>query len=40
MLNEEYFMTQALKLAERAKEEDEVPIGALVVLDKQIIGKG
>jgi len=33
-------MTQALKLAERAKEEDEVPIGALVVLNKQIIGKG
>ena len=40
MLNEEYFMTQAMKLAERAFDEAEVPIGALVVLNKQIIGKG
>ncbi len=34
------FMFEALKLAETAYEEDEVPIGAVVVLDNKIIGKG
>ncbi len=34
------FMFEALKLAEMALEEDEVPIGAVVVKDNRIIGKG
>ena len=40
MLSEEYYMRSALREAERALEEDEVPIGAIVVCDGQIIGKG
>jgi len=39
-LDDSHFMKQALKLAVRAGEEDEVPIGAVVVLNNQIIGKG
>ncbi len=34
------FMFEALKQAEIAYEEDEVPIGAVVVKDNKIIGKG
>lgn len=37
---DEYFMRQALQLAERAAEEGEVPIGAVVVSQFRIIGKG
>jgi tRNA(adenine34) deaminase len=33
-------MKQALKLAYQAFEDEEVPIGAIVVADNQIIGKG
>ena len=36
----EKFMKLALQLAKQAYEEDEVPIGALVVCKNQIIGKG
>ena len=39
-LGPEYSMQQAYKLAEQAFEEDEVPIGAIVVADNKIIGKG
>ena len=39
-LGPEFFMKQALKLAEQAFFEDEVPIGAVVVADNKIIGKG
>jgi tRNA(adenine34) deaminase len=39
-LGHDYFMKQALKLAIQAAEEDEVPIGAVVVVDNKIIGKG
>ena len=39
-LTAEYFMIQALRQAESAFAEDEVPIGAIVVADNQIIGKG
>lgn len=39
-LGPEYFMKQALKLAEQAMEEDEIPIGAVVVANDRIIGKG
>jgi tRNA(adenine34) deaminase len=34
------FMLRALELAKRAQEEGEVPIGAIVVLDGEIIGEG
>ena len=34
------FMFEALKQAEIANEEDEVPIGAVVVKDNRIIGRG
>ncbi len=37
---EEKFMREAIKLAERAKKKGEVPIGAVVVLDGKVIGKG
>ncbi|TNE80750.1 MAG: nucleoside deaminase [Bacteroidetes bacterium] len=33
-------MQQALRLAERAFKEDEVPVGAVVVSNNRIIGKG
>ncbi len=36
----ERWMEQALRLAERAYNEDEVPVGAVVVKDGGIIGKG
>lgn len=36
----EFFMQQALKLAQHAKEEGEIPIGAIVVSGEKIIGKG
>lgn len=36
----EYFMDQALKEARKAFEENEVPVGAIVVLDGKIIGRG
>lgn len=35
-----YYMKLALKEAVRAGEEDEVPVGALVVCNDRIIGKG
>ena len=35
-----FFMRKALNEAHLAFEEDEVPVGALVVLNNQIIGKG
>jgi tRNA(adenine34) deaminase len=34
------FMTEAFKLAEKAYEEEEVPVGAVVVFENRIIGKG
>jgi tRNA(adenine34) deaminase len=37
---DEKFMRQAIKEAERAGQRDEVPIGAVVVLDGKIIGRG
>ena len=39
-LNHDYFMKQALKQALLAFDDDEVPIGAVVVVNNQIIGKG
>jgi tRNA(adenine34) deaminase len=37
---DEYFMKEAFKEAEKALEKDEVPVGAVVVLKDQIIGRG
>lgn len=37
---DEYFMKEAFKEAELALEKDEVPVGAVVVLKDQIIGRG
>ncbi len=37
--NDEYFMRQALKEAQNAKDRDEVPVGAVIVCKNQIIGR-
>jgi tRNA(adenine34) deaminase len=37
---DELFMEEALRAAQRALEAGEVPIGAIVVCDDQIVGKG
>jgi tRNA(adenine34) deaminase len=37
---DEDFMRRALELARRAQDEGEVPIGALVVLNDEIVGEG
>jgi tRNA(adenine34) deaminase len=39
-MSDEYFMQQALKEAQKAQEKGEVPIGAVVVMNEQIIGRG
>ena len=38
--NDEYWMRQALQLALRAQEEGEVPVGAVLVHNNQVIGEG
>ncbi len=41
VFSHEYFMTKALELAHQAYENNEVPVGALIVAEgKKIIGKG
>ncbi|GMV78374.1 MAG: tRNA-specific adenosine deaminase [Chitinophagaceae bacterium] len=40
IFNDVYFMQQALREAHKAFEEDEVPIGAVVVADNKIISRG
>ena len=37
---DEYFMRLALREADRAREHDDVPIGAVVVLEGEVIGVG
>lgn len=39
-MGDEYYMKQALVQARQAFEEDEVPVGAVVVLNNKIIAKG
>lgn len=39
-MTDEYFMMQALKEARRAFDDDEVPIGAVVVINEKIIARG
>lgn len=38
--SDEYWMTQALKLADQAEAEGEIPVGAIVVQDNTIIAQG
>ncbi len=40
MDQDEIWMRHALALAERAEQEGEVPVGAVLVLDGQVIGEG
>jgi tRNA(adenine34) deaminase len=39
-MNNEFFMKEALKEAQKAYDENEVPIGAVAVFKNQIIGRG
>ena len=39
-MNDEYFMKQALKEAQKAFDEDEVPVGAVIVQNNRIIARG
>ncbi len=38
--SEEYFMKMAYREAEKAMEKDEIPVGAIVVLNQMVIGRG
>ena len=38
--NHEHFMRMALKEAQRAYDDDEVPVGAVIVADGRIIARG
>lgn len=40
LFSDEYFMREALREAHRAADADEVPVGAIVVMNHKIIGKG
>ena len=40
IVDDEYYMQQALKEARKAYAEDEVPIGAVIVMDDTIIARG
>jgi tRNA(adenine34) deaminase len=39
-MNDEFFMKEALREAQKAYEKDEVPIGAVAVYKNQVIGRG
>jgi tRNA(adenine34) deaminase len=39
LLNDEYYMQQALREAEKAFDEDEIPIGAVIVINNKIIAR-
>ncbi|MDB5207082.1 MAG: nucleoside deaminase [Flavisolibacter sp.] len=39
-MNDEHFMAQALRQAQTAFEGDEVPVGAVIVIDNKIISRG
>lgn len=39
-MTDEYYMKQALLQAQKAFEEDEVPVGAVIVLNHKIIARG
>lgn len=40
LYDDEYFMRQAIKEAEKAFEADEVPVGAVVVMNNKIVARG
>lgn len=40
LFSDEYFMNEALKEAKRALGKDEIPVGAIVVANQQIIARG
>ncbi len=40
MKNDEFWMEKALALADKAQQQGEVPIGALVVRDDMVLGEG
>ncbi len=40
MMDDIFYMNEALKLAEIAASEGEVPVGAIVVCDGEIVGRG
>ncbi len=40
VMDDEYFMKEALRQAKLAYDADEVPVGAIVVWDNKIIGRG
>lgn len=39
-MNDEFFMIEALKLAKLSFDENEVPVGAVIVKDGEIVGRG
>ena len=39
-MNDDYFMQQALRQAQTAFDADEVPVGAVIVIDNKIISRG
>lgn len=39
-MDNEYFMQEALKLAQQSADNGEVPVGAVVVCDGEIVGRG
>ena len=39
-MNDEFFMDQAIELAKEAANEGEVPVGAIVVIDGRVVGRG
>jgi len=39
-MTDEHYMQQALKEAQRAFDEEEVPVGAVIVMNGRIIAKG
>jgi tRNA(adenine34) deaminase len=39
-MNDEHFMKQALQQAQKAYDEDEVPVGTVIVINNKIIAKG
>ncbi len=39
-MTDEHYMQQAIKEAKRGMDEDEVPVGAIIVMNERIIAKG
>ena len=40
LFSDEYFMNEALKEANKALEKKEIPVGAVIVAERQIIARG